>query len=115
LQLNGEPYTVIGVAPPGFGQQNKTDAWVPMAFKPDEIANDNRGAHYISVVGRLKPGVTAQQADAEIKVLAAQLAKQYPDSNKGWGAFAWPLLDYSVKDVRAVMYTLLGAVGCVLL
>ena len=115
LQLNGEPYTVIGVGAPGFGQQSKVDAWVPMAFKSDEIANDNRGAHYINVIGRLKPGVSAQQADAEIKVLAAQLAKQYPDSNKGWGAFTWPLLDYSVKDVRAVMYTLLGAVGCVLL
>lgn len=115
LQLSGEPYTVVGVAPPGFGQASKVDAWVPMAFKRDEIANDNRGSHYLSVAGRLRPGVMAVQADAELKVLAAQLAKQYPDANKGWSAFVMPLLDYSVRDVRTVLYTLLGAVGCVLL
>jgi putative ABC transport system permease protein len=115
VQLNGEPYTVIGVAPLGFGIASKIDAWMPMAFKPDETANDARGGHYLSVVGRLRPGVTVAQAEAELKVLAAQLATQYPDSNKGWGIFLMPLQDYSVRDVRTVLYTLLGAVGCVLL
>jgi putative ABC transport system permease protein len=115
LQLNGESYTVIGVAPPDFGLASKVDAWVPMAFAPAETAADNRGSHYINVTARLKPGVTAVQADAEIKLLAAQLARQYPASNKGWSAFATPLLDYTVRDVRAVLYTLLGAVACVLL
>ena len=88
---------------------------MPMAFEPKETANDNRGAHYLNVAGRLRPGVTVAQAEAELKVLAAQLATQYPDSNKGWGIFMMPLQDYSVRDVRAVLYTLLGAVGCVLL
>ena len=115
IQLNGEPYTVVGVAPPGFGIASKVDAWMPMAFDPKETANDNRGAHYLNVAGRLRPGVTVAQAEAELKVLAAQLATQYPDSNKGWGIFLMPLQDYSVRDVRAVLYTLLGAVGCVLL
>jgi putative ABC transport system permease protein len=115
VQLNGEPYTVIGVAPLGFGIASKIDAWMPMAFKPDETANDARGGHYLSVVGRLRSGVTVAQAEAELKVLAAQLATQYPDSNKGWGVFIMPLQDYSVRDVRTVLYTLLGAVGCVLL
>jgi putative ABC transport system permease protein len=115
VQLNGEPYTVIGVAPLGFGIASKVDAWMPMAFKPDETANDARGGHYLSVVGRLRPGVTVAQAEAELKVLAAQLATQYPDSNKGWGVLMMPLQDYSVRDVRTVLYTLLGAVGCVLL
>jgi putative ABC transport system permease protein len=115
IQLNGEPYTVVGVAPTGFGQTSKVDLWMPMAFKPDETANDNRGAHYINVVGRLKPGVTVAQAKAELDVLATQLAQQYPDSNKGWGIFMMPMQDYSVRDVKPVLYTLLGAVGCVLL
>lgn len=115
LPLNGEPHTVVGIAPPNFGAQNKMDAWVPMAFTAEETASDNRGAHYINVTGRLRPGVTATQADAEMKVIAAQLAQQYSDSNKGWSAFVQPLQDYSVRDVRAVLYTLLGAVGCVLL
>ena len=115
VQLNGESFTVIGVAPSKFGQASKVDVWMPMAFSPEDRGNKNRGAHYINVAGRLKPGVTFAQADAELKLLAAQLAKQYPDSNKGWGAFVMPMLDYSVRDVRVVLYTLLGAVGCVLL
>jgi putative ABC transport system permease protein len=115
VQLNGEPYTVIGIAPAGFGSASKVDAWTPMAFAPDETNNDARGGHYLNVTGRLKPGVTVAQAKAELEVLAAQLAKQYPDSNKGWGILMSPLQDYAVRDVRAVLYTLLGAVGCVLL
>jgi putative ABC transport system permease protein len=115
IQLNGESYTVVGVAPRGFGLASKVDAWMPMAFEPKETANDNRGAHYLSVAGRLRAGVTVAQAEAELKVLAAQLATQYPDSNKGWGILMMPLQDYSVRDVRTVLYTLLGAVGCVLL
>ncbi|HXM32228.1 MAG TPA: ABC transporter permease, partial [Chthoniobacterales bacterium] len=115
IQLNGEPYTVAGVAPVGFGLASKVDAWTPMAFTPDETKNDARGGHYINVVGRLRPGVTVAQARAELEVIAAQLAKQYPDSNKGWGIFMMLLQDYSVRDVKPVLYTLLGAVGCVLL
>src|SRR4051812_29604773 len=115
VQLNGEPYQIVGVAPSGFGVTSKVDVWTPMAFKPDETANDARGGHYINVVGRLKPGVTFEQAKAELEVIAAQLAVQYPDPQKGWGIFMMPLQDYLVRDVRPVLYTLLGAVGCVLL
>jgi putative ABC transport system permease protein len=115
IQLNGEPYTVVGVAPVGFGLASKVDVWTPMAFKPDETANDARGGHYLNVVGRLRPGVTVAQAKAELEVIAVQLAKQYPDSNKGWGIWMMRLQDSSVRDLRPVLYTLLGAVGCVLL
>src|SRR3984893_862840 len=73
IQLNGEPYTVVGIAPVGFGVTSKVDAWMPMAFKPNETANDARGGHYINVVGRLRPGVTVAQARAELEVIAAQL------------------------------------------
>ncbi len=115
IQLNGEPYAVIGVAPPHFGEASKVDTWVPMAFKPDEINADARGGHYLAAIGRLRPETTLAQAKAELELLAAQLARQYPDSNKGWGVTIAPLLDYSVRDVRTILYTLLGAVGCVLL
>ena len=115
IQLSGEPYTVIGVAPPHFGEASKVDTWVPMGFKPDETAADARGGHYLNVIGRLRPNVTINQARAELELLAAQLARQYPDSNLGWGVTISPILDYSVRDVRPILYTLLGAVGCVLL
>src|SRR4051794_13729492 len=126
VQLNDEPYQVVGVAPDGFdatGWPNivrsagavKVDVWTPMAFKPEETANDRRGSHYLVVVGRLKPGVTVTQARAELEMIATQLAQQYPDSNKGWGIFMMPIQDYSVRDVKPALYTLLGAVGCILL
>jgi putative ABC transport system permease protein len=126
IQLNGEPYGIVGVAPYGFdptGWPNinrnagafPMDFWTPMAFKPEETANDRRGSHYLVVVGRLKPGVTVAPARAELEMIAAQLAQQYPDSNKGWGIFMMPMQDYSVRDVKPALYTLLGAVGCVLL
>ena len=115
VQLNGEPYQIVGVAPYGFGVASKVDVWTPMAFKPDETANDARGGHYISVYGRLKPGVTFIQAKAEMEVIAAQLAVQYPDPQKGWGIFMMPMQDYYVREVKPVLYTLLGAVACVLL
>ncbi len=115
VQLNGESYTVVGVAPAGFGQQKKVDVWMPMAFKPDETSNDARGAHYVNTIGLLRPGVTVAQADAEMRVIASQIATQYPNSNKGWTVFVMSYLDYSVRNVRVVLYTLLGAVGCVLL
>jgi putative ABC transport system permease protein len=126
VQLNGEPYEIVGVAPHGFdptGWPNITrsagafpmDFWTPMAFKPEETANDRRASHYLVVVGRLKPGVTIARARAELEMTATQLAKQYPDSNKGWGIFMMPLQDYSVRDVKPALYMLLGAVGCILL
>ncbi|MEY2490538.1 MAG: hypothetical protein QOC70_2480, partial [Verrucomicrobiota bacterium] len=115
IQLNGEPYTVVGIAQVGFGLTSKVEAWTPLAFKPEETANDARGGHYLNVVGRLRPGVTVTQARAELELLATQLAKQYPDSNKGWGIFLMLSQDYIVRDVKPILYTLLGAVGCVLL
>ncbi len=115
VQLNGEPHTVIGVMPADFQRSSNTELWAPMAFSDDEKAPDNRGAHYINVAGRLRPGVTLQQARSEMDVLARQLATQYPDSNKGWGVNVFLLPDYLVRDVRVVLWTLLGAVGCVLL
>jgi putative ABC transport system permease protein len=114
IQLNGEPYQIVGVAP-YVGLAPTVDVWTPMAFKPEEIANAARGGHYINVWGRLKPGVTFTHAKAEMEVIAAQLAVQYPDAQKGWGIFMMPLQEYLVRDVKPVLYTLLGAVGCVLL
>ena len=61
--------------------------WTPMAFKPDETSNDARGAHYLNTIGLLRPGVTVAQADAEMRVIAAQLAAQYPETATKAGPF----------------------------
>src|SRR6476660_2822389 len=62
VQLNGEPYQIVGVAPSGCGVASKVDVWTPMAFNASQTSNDNRGAHFVQVYGRLKPGVTFDQA-----------------------------------------------------
>jgi putative ABC transport system permease protein len=117
LQLNDEMYTVVGVIPAGFGYgvAPNMDAFIPMAFRPDETTSPNRGLHKLITAARLKPGVTVAAADAEMKLIAAQLAARYPETNKRWSAFVMPLLDYWVSNVRVLLYTLLGAVGFVLL
>ncbi|HEV7444620.1 MAG TPA: ABC transporter permease, partial [Steroidobacteraceae bacterium] len=117
LQLNDEMYTVVGVIPAGFGYgvAPNMDAFIPMAFRPDETTNPTRGTHKLITAARLRPGLTVAAADAEMKLIAAHLARQYPETNKGWSAFVMPLLDYWVQNFRALLYTLLGAVGFVLL
>ena len=74
-----------------------------------------RGSHFVHLIGRLKPGVTPRQADAEMKPIAAHLAAQYPDTNLGRGVFVRPLLEDLVGNVRPALLILLGAVALVLL
>jgi putative ABC transport system permease protein len=114
ITLNGEPYTIVGVMHPDwrFGGRD-TALFAPRAFDADE--RQARGAHYLNVIGRLKPGVTIEQARAELAGLAGQLEDRYPATNKGWGTVVTSLLDAAVGDVRPMIAILLGAVGLVLL
>ncbi len=115
ITLNGRPRTIVGVMPPEWRRDSRGEIYAPMAFRPDELTKDNRGSHYLGAVGRLKSGVTRGQAEAELKLIAAQLAAQYPDSNKGWSVMTKDFLADTVGDARGVLFTLLGAVACVLL
>jgi len=111
LQLDGEPFTVIGVA---SSTPVRTDVWLPMAFTTEQTSEENRGAHWLNVAGRLKPDVAVTQAAAEMKVVAAQVAEANP-SDRGWSVRVMTLLDFSVRGGRTGLLMLLGAVGCVLL
>ncbi|HKD13280.1 MAG TPA: ABC transporter permease, partial [Candidatus Angelobacter sp.] len=84
LKLDGENYLVVGVAPPEF-RLNNNDVVVPLAFGPN-VAKQ-RGAHYLAVYARLKPGISLQRANDEMKTIAARLAVAYPDKDSGWTAF----------------------------
>ena len=114
VNLSGQVMTVVGVMPQEWRRDTRPEIYVPMAFSKADL-EDNRGAHYIGATARLKPGVTTEQATAELATIAAALAQQYPGSNKGWSAKAFSLIDDTVGDVRRILFTLLGAVGCVLL
>lgn len=114
LNLNGEAYTVVGVMPHGFQFPAKRDQlWVPIAFSAEEASQ--RGSHYLEVLARMKPGVTLQQARAEMSTIAARLEKQYPEQNMRVGIVVTPLHEEVVGNIKPALLILLGAVGFVLL
>jgi len=113
LRLNSESYTVVGVLAPGIGDRFDDELTVPLAFRPEQINHDY---HWLLAMGRLKPGVTLQEAQADINTVTASIAAEYPQSNKGWGASIEPLQnDFLPKERIRNLWLLLGAVGFVLL
>ena len=113
IHLNGELYTVIGVQPPGQPDRLARQIVVPFVFTPEQINHD---FHWLVVLGRLKPGITLAQANADMDSVSRHLAEIYPKSNKGWSVSVEPLKnDFLDPDVRTGLWFLLGAVGFVLL
>jgi putative ABC transport system permease protein len=113
FNLDGESYSIVGVAPANFRYPEWAQAWQPMAWTNQEKAV--RGEHHSGVVARLNRGVQLEQAQAEMSAISARLADQYPADDKGWGAIVIPLHADMVGDVRLALLILLGAVGFVLL
>jgi predicted permease len=113
VRLDGTPRTIVGVMPTGFRFPSQTDLWVPMASVFG--MNDNRSWRADQAIGRLKPGATAQEAQAEMALIAERLALQYPDTNKEIGAAVIPLRDHFAGDVRFSLVLLLASCGGVLL
>jgi putative ABC transport system permease protein len=113
LTLNSKPYTVIGVLPAGVYDRGFGDIWAPLAFTPERMT---RNYHWFIAFARLKPGVTIEQARAEMDAIGARIAAAYPDIKKGWGVTVDRFLDRVVGDqLRQSLYVLLAAVGAVLL
>jgi putative ABC transport system permease protein len=116
LTLNGKSYTVIGIMPQSFAYPNRVEMWVPVGQLADQPGWDERGSHPgLYGVARLKPGATFEQADADMNNIAANLEKQYPESNSGNRVRLRPLLEVFVVDVRRALWVIFGAVGFVLL
>ncbi len=116
LTFNNKSYTVIGVMPQSFQYPSRVEMWVPVGQLSGQSDWQQRGNHPgLYAVARLKPGVTMAQAKADMDNLAANLEKQYPDSNAGGGVRVQPLLEVFVSDVRRTLWVLFVAVGFVLL
>jgi putative ABC transport system permease protein len=115
--VNGRPFTVVGVMPPHFDYPGpRYELWTPLPSpRTAEMPPANRSAHYLQVVGRLKPSITREQAGSEIRQIAAALAAEYPDSNGKTTARLVRLQDFTIRDVKTPLYVLLGAVGLVVL
>lgn len=114
LSLSGEKYTVVGVMPSGFQfLDSKVGMWVPIGFTPEQLTYRNR--HYLTVVARLKPGVTIEQANAEVRAIHQRIARDHPDEAGRITAYVRPLRDEVAGDVRRPLLVLSVAVGFVLL
>ena len=113
ITLNSQKCTVIGVMPESFRFNRDEAIWTPMAFAVDQA--QNHSGHFLSAVGRLRLGVTLEQANAEMVTIAGRLAAQYPESNTGWSVKLAPLLEFSVRSIKPALLVLLAAVAFVLL
>ena len=120
MVLDGKNYTIVGVMPDAFQfpiQNDPVELWTTVAIDREgkEPITEERGAHYMRVMARLKPGVSKEQAQAEMTSIGARLEQQYPDKNLHKSIAVEPSLDALVGDIRPALLILLGAVGCVLL
>ncbi len=111
IMVNGVRSTIIGVMPPGFEFPAAAGAWATMRTDPLE----QRGNHSYQVIGRLKPGVTVQQARKDLAAIASALETQYPTSNLGWGVDAEEIREQQVGNFRPVLMIMMASVAFVLL
>jgi putative ABC transport system permease protein len=114
VRANARPTTIIGVMPQGFGFPNNEQAWTPLRQNPGAVARN--GGTWLSVFGRLRDGVTLDQAGAEMATIAARLESAYPETNRGIGATVQPYVrGFLGKEPVALLFTMQGAVFMVLL
>lgn len=114
IQLDGVSREVIGVMPAGVQFPLQSELWVPLRFSARELETQ-RGAHYLNVLGRLKPEVPLAAARAEMRTMAGRMAQEFPRTSRDRSISIHPLRDSLVGSVRQSMFVLLGAVGLVLL
>lgn len=113
MRINTVPYTVVGVLSPGLPDRLGPELAAPLTFTPQQINHDY---HWLIAMGRMKPGVTLKQAQADMDAVTEHIAAAYPSSNKGWGATVEPLKnDFLPPERIRNLWLLLGAVGFVLL
>ena len=136
LSVSGQSLQVLGVMPPdfvfpysgmlgpsGFTRVTGVDMWLPIAFSGPMAVNNRmlnqsgqivRNVHWFGAIGRLKPGVSEQQAAADARTIASQLEQSYPETNKGWSATVVSSIDQSVGAIRPALMILLAGIGFVL-
>ena len=115
ISVNGDDFTVVGVAPPSMTFPSKPDLWLPFVLEAWMTDPENRGAHFMSAIARVKPGTTREAAIREMNSVGARLQAEYPKSNVNFGGTAESLQTSLTGDVRKALLTMFGAVAFVLL
>src|SRR4051812_22846931 len=111
IALNGPPFTVVGVMPPGFQFPNDTDVWHRITW---DVAQHSRGAHFMESIARLKSGVSVEAANNELRALTKRLGKENPSTNGEYTARAVPLATEIVGFFRPALFALFGAAAFLL-
>jgi putative ABC transport system permease protein len=112
ITVDAQPRTVVGVLPRGVDLFGRVDVWLPMKIDPSQ---NERKSHNFGAIARLKPGISLQRAQADMEVIASRLARQYPDTNEGWGVLITPVHEFLSGRIAPVLFILYGAVGLLLL
>ena len=124
ILLNGDPYTVIGIAPPGFrwgrayGRNGASEVWAPFALTPERLAAGERGDEYLDLVGRIRPGISLSAAQAQVDALIRRFQRDYPAQFPPGSSVVTTLVPLQrdlVGDTRRPLWILFGAVGFLLL
>ncbi len=111
IPLDGEGYTVVGVMPAVFefpAGDPSVEAWSPLTLSLEDLPS--RPHRMYNAIGRLRPGVTMRQAQADMSTVAAIIEQENPESNEGWGISLIPAREQLVGDVRSTLWVLFGAV-----
>ena len=116
IRANSEPATIVGVMPPGLQFPFTTEVWLPMSQMPAAQTRGGRQSRLLIAYGRVADGMNIEQARSELSNIARQLAKQYPETNKGISAAVTPFAEQVIGgQIRILFWSLMGAVGFVLL
>lgn len=118
IQINRENYRVLGVIHPILEYKANADLWIPLAFASAEIQPGTRGPHYIDVIGRLKPGVSMEQAREDFRAIASRIVRDLPDQasmDRGFALGLKPLAEEQAGDLRTPLLVLIAAVGALML
>jgi predicted permease len=113
IRANGVTYTVVGVMPEGFRFPETEEIWLPRTVDP--LGTERGSGEWVNVVGRLRDGTSADQASVAVAAIAARLAAEHEATNEHVTAQVIPFVNGSIGDGRKLLYTMLGAVGLVLL
>jgi putative ABC transport system permease protein len=113
IDLDGDPYVIVGIMGPKMVMPSFAQLWTPLGLSSKDAAVRNE--HHFFSIGRLKPGVTLGQAQAEMNTVSQRLEKAYPEDDKGWGAVVNSMREETVGSVRPALLMMLGAVAFVLL
>jgi putative ABC transport system permease protein len=116
LSLDSGSFTIVGVAPPQFRlPSSQSELWIPYTPEPSDFLPSNRAVRFLNVLAHLKPGVSVERAQSEMRILAERLAQEYQDTNLGYSVDLVPVREQLTGDVRLTLWLLMAAVAAVLL